>query len=207
MWKRDKQTTGGNKKVLTDESRTMLGDDQEKWLHDGIKGSKATWRVLAQQVMMGPLQSNGVVINTDQWDGYQATRERLYKALDEAASGGFVVLTGDIHSSWAIELPREIGKYDEKTGSGAIGVEFVTPGVTSGGIPGGATLVNLAIENNPNIRWADIEHRGFAVLSLSADQATCTWFHADDIKKKDGTTKQAKVWATKRDKPRLFEVK
>ena len=37
-----------------DPKRTMLGDDQEKWLIDGLASSKSRWQILANQVMMAP---------------------------------------------------------------------------------------------------------------------------------------------------------
>ena len=46
-----------------------------------------------------------------------------------------VVLTGDIHTSWAIDLstnPYDDETYDPDSGAGALAVEFVTPAVTSG---------------------------------------------------------------------------
>ena len=45
-----------------------------------------------------------------------------------------VVLTGDIHSSWAMdltEMPYDAAMYDPATGEGSLAVEFVTPAITS----------------------------------------------------------------------------
>lgn len=85
----------------------MLGDNQEDWLFRNLRNSRATWKVLAQQVMMmrwdfGALApAVGVtppanIVNVDAWDGYQAARNRVmtFLAANEIQNG--VVLTGDI---------------------------------------------------------------------------------------------------------------
>lgn len=47
----------------------------------------------------------GQVFNTDQWDGYQGDQRTLLAAMAGSGSTDPVVLTGDIHSSWANDLP------------------------------------------------------------------------------------------------------
>jgi alkaline phosphatase D len=85
--------------VLDDPERTLLGDDQEAWLDAELGGSTARWKILGQQVMVGQLPQ---FLNVDQWDGYPAARDRLFDAI--AATDDVVVLTGDIHSSWGIDI-------------------------------------------------------------------------------------------------------
>jgi alkaline phosphatase D len=54
---RSDQPNGDGKHPLNDAARdprnTLLGAEQKRWLCDGLAASKATWNVLAQQVMMG----------------------------------------------------------------------------------------------------------------------------------------------------------
>src|SRR5690606_19927785 len=81
--------------------RDMLGEEQERWLTDGLSASEATWKVLAQQTVMSSLMIGNLVLNVDQWDGYPQARRRL---LDHIATEGIsdvVVLTGDIHAAGA----------------------------------------------------------------------------------------------------------
>ena len=120
-----------------DENRTLLGFDQEQWLYNQLSDSKmrgAKWRVLGQQVMMAQLGSNPLAFNMDQWDGYYANRTRLYSHLKDNQIDNFVVLTGDIHSSWGNDLaeyPLVPFAYNGETGEGALGVEFVVSGISS----------------------------------------------------------------------------
>lgn len=48
-----------------------------------------------------------------------------------ASAGGAVFLTGDIHSSWAMDVPQERAPYP--TTGASVGVEYVCPSVTSDG--------------------------------------------------------------------------
>lgn len=202
MWNRAKQTTPSKKDIIADPSRSFLGPDQEAWLHDGLRKSSARWRVLGQQVMIARLGIGPSVLNTDQWDGYEPTRDRLYSVVRETGVGNFVVLTGDIHTSWANDLVEnssaEAGLYDSKTGAGALGVEFVVPGITSGGLPGGAgaEIGALAIEFNPHIRWNEVQHRGYGVLDLTQERASFEWTHVSAVSTPDGEVYFAKAYAT-----------
>ncbi len=58
-----------------DPARTITGEEQERWLLDGLGSSRAIWNVLAQQVFFaqrdfapGPQQR----FSMDAWDGYKA---------------------------------------------------------------------------------------------------------------------------------------
>src|SRR5687768_10534053 len=57
QYRSDQPCQDGNKVVPCGEwanpARTMLGARQEKWLSDGLAGSRARWSVLANQVMLG----------------------------------------------------------------------------------------------------------------------------------------------------------
>jgi len=74
--------------------------------------------------------ANLTMLNSDQWDGYQADQSKLINhfASRPADAGDVVVLTGDIHSSWAMDIPTKLGPAYTSAG-----VEFVCPSVTSDG--------------------------------------------------------------------------
>ena len=211
LWARAKQTTGANKAVINDPKRPFLGEDQEKWLHDGLAGSTAKWKVLGQQVMMGQLTINGAVVNTDQWDGYAPTRDRLFELVRTKKIDGMVVLTGDIHSSWAIDLVEDSNDpkgYDLKTGKGALGVEFVVPGVTSSTFGAGSPGIGkIAVEFNPHIRWSELTQRGYAVLDLQQDAAQCDWFLLKDVDKPDIPETHGASFRTEHGSGHLTQVK
>src|SRR5690606_40682158 len=87
--------------------RTLLGAAQEDWLQQQLQQSVqdgVCWNLLGQQVMLAQLGTNSMPFNYDQWDGYPAARQRLFDSVRAAGAENLVVLTGDIHSSWALEL-------------------------------------------------------------------------------------------------------
>lgn len=184
----------GDADVIRDPERTLLGEEQEAWLYDGLRASTATWRVLGQQVMMGQWKSRGApnsegggqITNDDQWDGYQANRNRLFDVFAEDGVDNVVVLTGDIHSSWAMELaadPNNPDAYDPATGAGSLGVEFVCPGISSPGFPAGvgAALAPSYMGENPHMKWIELEKRGYIVLDVRPEAVQAAWYQMDDV--------------------------
>ena len=177
--------------AFRDPGRQMLGAEQEQWVEDVLRQSVADdvpWRIIGQQVMVAPVTLGGQVVNPDAWDGYPTARARFVSQLD--ASGDCVVLTGDIHSSWAMDIPRDPQSYDPLTGEGSVAVEFVSPAVTSPLVPGelgplgGAALEELA-RRVPHIHWSDIQRRGFVVVDFDRERVQADWYHFDDVSARD----------------------
>jgi alkaline phosphatase D len=172
------QQAGTTGSTVNDPNRQMLGTDQFTWLGNRLSNSTARWKILAQQVMMAPLQVGGAAFNGDQWDGYPAERTRVYNHIIQNDIKNVVVLTGDIHSSWANDLPT--ASYNSSTGAGSVGVEFVTPSVTSPGLnlPGGAALVQLT---NNHIKFCNLNQKGFILLDVNKNRTQADWFFVSTI--------------------------
>lgn len=166
---------------LRDPSRTLLGMAQEAWLAAQLADAGPRWRVIAQQVMLSPRRHD---LNVDAWDGYPAAQERLFAALRGPGVGDPVVLTGDVHTSWAFDVapdPRDPRRYDPRTGQGSLGVELVTPGVTA------PSLVEMGFEAEDRLRRAlrhmrfvDLTRRGWVLLDLDPSRLQATWWLLDD---------------------------
>ena len=190
LWGRDEQVAANDVEAIHDPERSILGFDQEEWLRDRLLESTARWKVIGQQVILSQwkitaapnAEGGGIVGNEDAWDGYDASRRRFYEMLRSNEIDNVVVLTGDVHSSWAMEFtedPNNPDTYDPDTGLGSLGVEFVTPGITNiFPVPG---IVDLFLGVNPHIKWADAERRGYIVLDLNAERAQAAWYHFDRI--------------------------
>lgn len=191
---RDKQIEKKTDPAFMDEKRQLLGAEQETWLSGRLKASTAKWQMLGQQVVVAPFP---VFFNSDAWDGYPAARARLNTMLTENATKNLVVLTGDIHMSFAFELPGET--YDPKTGSGSLGVEFVVPGVTSPGMP--EQLANVAqglVQDNPHLKFANVHQKGYVVLDITHERVQSAWYHYTDPAEQQGVTPQfSAAWSTK----------
>lgn len=172
------EQVGVTSSSLNDPSRTLLGLDQKNWLKDELLNSNAQWNILGQQVMMAPLLAFGVPVNADQWDGYQAERTELLNFIVDNNIDNVVVLTGDIHTSWAMDLP--LSGYIASTGANSAAVEFVTTSVTSPGFPIGVG-VSLIQSFNPHIKWVDLTKKGYLILDVDAQRTQAEWYHMVDI--------------------------
>lgn len=216
--------------AVADPDRTMLGMQQRQWLEQRLGTSPATWKVLANPVMFAPLvladvpdlpeagpalqqllDAAGIeppiVLNGDQWDGYRAEQAALTRAFGD--SGGVVVLTGDIHSSWAAEIPADPGAYLPGVGGVSNAVEFVTPAVTSDsfsaaiasiGAPGAeelsAALPALVTTAGPWFKYVDPDRHGYGVLEVTADAAHFDWWYISDRTDPQATATVGPSWRT-----------
>jgi alkaline phosphatase D len=180
-----------NDPVANDPSRSLLGLEQEAWLDQRLAASQArgaTWRLLGQQVMMAQLSPSGgqTLFNLDQWDGYIPARERLFTSLRDNGINNVAVLTGDIHTSWANELTSDPwnGGYNPATSAGAVGVEFVTPGVSSPGIlnPVEAAQTAAFVRSvSPHMKYAELNKRGYVVLDLDQERLQGEFWHVATV--------------------------
>lgn len=166
----------------SDPNRTMLGTDQYGWLTSELKSSTAQWKVLGNQVVFAPITVFGIPINNDAWDGYPVERQNLLDSITQNNIENFTVITGDIHTSWA---------FDIENGNTNAGVEFVTPSVTSPGIPinGGSILM---IENQ-HIKFVELTKRGFIILDMNTQRIQADWFFMNTI---DNFNSPAHAWET-----------
>lgn len=173
---RDEQTTGSG---IDDPNRSMLGPDQLGWLASEMRNSSAQWKILGQQVMMAPLEVPFIgPVNPDAWDGYRAERDRVYDSVLTNNVENVVVLTGDIHTFWANDLP--LSGYDPATGDNSIGVEFVVASVTkeNGGLPAGQQVIQLA---NQHMKYVNLADHGYIVLDVNQQRAQADYYFIDDI--------------------------
>lgn len=197
--------------TLGDPSRELLGDTQRSFVERSLAASVesgATWRVLANQVLMArvlapdlgayvteeqivaleadfpPIRdflkwsSLGLPYNTDAWDGYPAARERFYDSAKSAGATDLIVLTGDTHMFWANDLKSDAGE--------AMGVEFGTSGITSPGA--GAIFGEAAFDysllmrrDNEDVRYLDAVHNGYTTLELREDKGRVEFISMDTI--------------------------
>jgi alkaline phosphatase D len=156
-----------------DETRTMLGDEQEQWLLDHLAASTTTWQVIAQQTVFGDVTLGGAVLNYDQWDGYPAERNRIVAALDPAKNT--VVLTGDIHFAGAGNL-----RQGERGTGTPIAIELVATSISSGGrVNPAVTEVVRAI---PDIVDVELEHRGYILHSVTPEAWSAEYRMVETVK-------------------------
>jgi alkaline phosphatase D len=197
---------------ISNPDRQLISADQRRYLFGALSSSTARWRFIAQQVMVGQLNAGGLpnledllgierpdfpgfrltdggnALNPDQWDGYLAERRRLLDHIAGEGIGNVVVLTGDIHSSWAIDLttdPYDPATYNPLTGEGSIAAEIVTTSVTSEAFeflgPAVTGVQEAAKVGNPHIKWVDLSRKGYTVLDVTPERVQAEMWVVDTI--------------------------
>lgn len=207
--------------TLFSSDRTMLGASQEQWLTSGVAASTARWKIIANQVIFSELDfhrlSKKYARVTDIWDGYPAERKRIMDFFYTNNLKNIVVITGDIHTSWAFDLvqdPQNKAKYKRKKGLGVIGAEFVTPSITSANLAdrapkGLAKMVGSLVKNsdNPHLVYTDMIHHGYMLLNLTSEKATATWVFTPTVRKRTDKHFSPRGWSTLWGNNHLFREK
>ena len=203
--------------VLYAPDREMFGADQQAFIIDNLRQSKddgVTWRLLANQVIMGrlltpdftpyidetslarievdwpevrdflTLSKHNMPLYPDSWDGYPVARENFYTALDNAGLNDMLVLTGDAHEFWVNDLTSENGK--------KFGVELVTSSVSSETLTaylgdGTADHNLLVTQKNPDARYYNATRSGFIDLTLTPKNATVSMLNVDTVLSREYT--------------------
>lgn len=198
-----------------DADRTITGAAQMTWLKSSLSASTATWKLVGNPVMITPvtfgavdvevgqalhemggiLPPEGIPYNVDQWDGYTVDRRQLIDHLADQAIDNTVFLTGDIHSAWACDLPKNVGTYPF---SRSVAVEFVGTSVTSNNLDDilkvAPRTLSLGVEGairtaNPHVRYLDFDRHGFSVLTLTAARAQMDWYALADRTDRNSTAR------------------
>ncbi|MDO5032064.1 alkaline phosphatase [Corynebacterium sp.] len=216
---RDEETTSAH---FNDPDRTLLGNEQLAWLRDTISMSDATWMVMGNSVMMAPMRlltipgndaanhglqyikgsTSGFALNSDQWDGYTAERDRVLEALDAREGYSFFV-TGDIHSEWANDI---------YLGEKRVACEMVTTSISAPNVDEILTtytgvyhaednstshIVEDAIKSaNPWVKHLDYDSHGYAVANLYADHVDMNYYRVSDVEDPEASVSLAvtKTW-------------
>ena len=161
--------------------RTLLGEAQKRWLKDELERSRATWKLVANQVMIMALDlPTGVPINADQWDGYAAERREILEHVLAKDIENVAWLTGDIHTFFAGTVTTS-----GRTGAPAAATEFVAGSITSEGIAEEFNNQNLVSdrirEPNPHLAYVDTKERGYAVIEARPDELLVDFRHPETV--------------------------
>ena len=113
--------------------RSMLGGGQLRWLLDELRTSRATWKLISNQVVMAGRQEGEERHSGDSWDGYAEERERLLGEIERAGIDNVVFLTGDAHIFMASLLASNFEALAADPNRKPAATEYVGGSVTSGG--------------------------------------------------------------------------
>ena len=191
QYRTDQPCGDGNKArcaASLDESATLTGPVQERWLLKNLDESQARWNVLAQQVMMAEVDrepGEERKFAMDQWAGYAATRNRLLAFMMHRRPSNPVVLTGDIHTNWVADLKAN---FDDPK-SATVGTEFVGTSITSGG-DGSDTRpeTQRVLAENPHVKFFNAQ-RGYVRCQLTPERWQSDYRVVDAVTRPGGTIK------------------
>src|SRR4051794_3547311 len=187
--------------------RTFLGSTQKSWLKSALPRSKARWSLLASETMMMSLDTSpGNHANQDQWDGYSAEREEILTSFLDKKVDNLVVLSGDIHSFVAGDLYT-----NGQTSGKPVGTELVGGSATSLGLPEetgvpSATLDTIRKSADPHIIYADLDHRGYAVMTATKSKLVTEFKGVSDAKVRNGTVSTLAKFQVNSGTPQLHQI-
>jgi alkaline phosphatase D len=164
-------------------SRTMLGPAQEAWLDRVFAGSRASWNIVAQPVLMAQRRSRsggGRQIWTDSWDGYPAARNRFLESIVARRPANPVIISGDVHMHFVADLRTD---FDDQR-SPVVASEFAGTSITSA--PGGWQRNMPAIlADNPHLRYGNGDRRGYVRASIASGRFNADLIGLETVRRPD----------------------
>ncbi len=164
--------------------RRILGEAQMAWLIDGLKTSRARWKIIAQQVIVAQDPYGDGRPNPDMWDGYPEDRARLLGEIERNGIQNVVFLTGDAHVFACNLLSTDFGAVGDGTRRPASAVEYVGGSVTTEGFDRAEPEVQA---NAPWTRQYNGRDHGYALLAMD-DTQLVTEYRRSDISQPAGAT-------------------
>ena len=162
------------------EERSMLGREQESRVRADILANRTPWTVIASSGVFSPfnLQMEGKIFNfTGSWDGYPANRNRVVDAIERSNTGQAVILSGDMHSFWAIDGRHSVGASDRLPC-----VEFVTSSISANWPEQMDKPITDNLDRNPQIRFYEPDKRGYLLHEVSAKEWRTTARAVDNVR-------------------------
>ncbi len=166
----------------SDPQRSMLGAEQERWLHGELARAGKGWNVVGQQTLFGPRDFRpgpGQTLWNDGWDGYSAARKRLTDSLLDHAVANPVFLGGDVHENWVGHVKADYANPSSRN----VGVEFCGTAIVSR--PGSNAKAAERLAENPHFIFAEAERKGYGVAEFTPQQLTVALRVVDDMTRKD----------------------
>lgn len=193
---REEQLVDADDPQVWDPDRTLLGTAQFDWFTNELKSATAQWKVVGNQVVFAPLLLDDFEVVypgarsefLDVWNGYPAEREKILDTLAAYSIDDAVFVTGDVHISVALDVPKWDGDslfYDETDADGSLAVEFITTSISSNNFDEtlGLYLANLVeglfIDINPHGAYNEFDRHGYYILDLTPAKAQADFYYID----------------------------
>ena len=152
---------------LFEDSRTMLGKAQERWLNSSLSRSSSRWNIIGNGEMFSRLKQkapNGDEGHwTDDWNGYPSARQRLIGTLARARTSNVVFVTGDIHSFWVNDVREDFARSDSRV----VATELVASSISSAGVS--YDQFAALLPENPHVKYFESRHRGYVMCRVDPE--------------------------------------
>ncbi len=196
--------------------RTILGPEQETWLTETLKASKARgvpWQILGQQTIaatfvpvdptthMDPARANR--FGPDYFMRMKLQEANNVPFASDTWGGGYprsrdrMIETLREHANNTIILSGDIHNawgfvhHDSKGDLRAL--EVTTASVTSPGMESymgvGPSMVKAMMAKNKNMVYGELTSRGYATITLTKDTAEAEWLFVDTVRSRNFTAK------------------
>ncbi len=210
---RDLQPANGLDPAKNDPAREIVGREQLDWLKENLGASSRRWKLVGNSVMISPVDFRfanpgvppqalqqlglmlGVPFNVDSWDGYTDDRRELLEHLYTNTINNVAFLTGDIHSSWACNVPIGAGS------APSAAIEMVGTSITSdnlneilGAPPRTASVQVEQIfqATNPHIRYLEFDSHGYSIVDVTPERLQTDWYYISDRADSEATQQFAR---------------
>ena len=185
---------------------SVLTNDQRDWLLQELGNSSGKWRIVGNQKMFGgwysegipewlPIPNAGNVFDDGSWDGFMAERDTVLRFVEENEIDNFIVISGDVHMSFLMDLsrePRNSAAYNGETGEGALGVEFIPASISRGNFDESGVaepIANIAADIsggiNPHHQFTNFIDHGYGIIKITPDTLTAQIRYSNNLELTD----------------------
>src|SRR3954447_4609901 len=195
--------------------RPFLGAKQLAFAKSRLSASSASWKLIGNPTLMMPTKAGAATYAPmDDWMGYPQEREDLIAHVAKVANVAF--LTGDFHTF----LAGDVRPQESADRAAAVAPEFQSGSITSqglgegqGGVIPGANDANpntnpaliAALKGfNPWIRDADLDHHGYGVAEVTANELKVSFRRMETIKRRSRERLPDLRWTVAKGQRSLF---
>ncbi len=169
---------------------SMLGAKQLEWFEKKLKEGKR-WKIVGNQVLFSEVSQKYVDANANQsldsWSGYPLERKRIADFIESSKIPDVILLSGDTHSSWALEATLDPTRYNAKTSSGTVAVELGVTSISSGNsneyMTDDQVLVREKnfLRSNAHLKYTNHRDHGYLLLTVFPDHAKAEWYRVNTV--------------------------
>ena len=195
--------------------RPFLGAKQLAFAKARLSASKASWKLIGNPTLMMPTKAGPTVYAPmDSWMGYTQEREDLIAHIAKVSDVAF--LTGDFHTF----LAGDVRPGESADKAAAVAPEFQSGSITSqtlgegqGGVIPGANdanpntnpaIIAALRQFNPWILEADLDHHGYGVAEVSANELEVSFRRVRTIKQRSRDRLPDMRWTVAKGQRSLF---